>query len=139
MKKIKLLLIFCTFLTLLSCEESDNIKSADPEILTEALVNLDSDALKTEMDKLTFDLKPDISSSDSIGHSENLNKLIERLNSQSYDLDANLFCYACIKTNPLQSEISITVDSLGTEVCRIIDLLTINDRILSYRSVHNCF
>ncbi|PLX15705.1 MAG: hypothetical protein C0597_08560 [Marinilabiliales bacterium] len=138
MKKIELIFIICSFLILLSCDESDKIESFDHVTLTEALVNLDGEKLQIEIDKLTIDLKPKISLTDNLGHSENLNTLIERLNSQSDNFEASLFCYACIKTNPPQSEIFITVDSLGIEVCRVLDILTAENKTLSFSSIHEC-
>lgn len=138
MKNIGILLIISSLIFLISCEE-DKTESIECELLTEALVNYNSENLKAEVDKLTIDLKPHISNNNSYGHRENLNTLIDRLNSQCDNIEANLFCYACIQTFPLQSEISILVDSSGTDVCRIIDISTPEDDILSFVGVHQCY
>lgn len=139
MKSFGILLIISTIIVLTSCEEEDKVEGIDCEVLSEALVNSHSENLKVEIDKLTSDLKPHVSNSDSYGHNENLITLINRLNSQCENIEVSIECYACIKTNPPQSEISISIDSLGIEVCRIIDILTADDKILSFSSIHQCY
>lgn len=134
MKNIGILVIILSLIFLTSCEE-DRIESVECELITEALVNYNSENLKAEVDKLTIDLKPHISDNDSYGHRENLNTLIDRLNSQCDNFEASLFCYACIETLPPQSEISILVDSSGTDVYRIIDISTPEDDNLSFVGV----
>jgi hypothetical protein len=137
MKNIGILLGILFLVVLSSCTK-DKIESIDCELLTEALVNYNDEILKAEVDKLTIDLKPDVGSNDIYGHSKNLNTLIDRLNT-GCNIEASLFCYACIQTLPPQSEISILVDSSGTEVCRIIDISTPEDEILKFSGIHPCY
>ena len=136
MKNIVMLLIFSALLILTSCEEDDKFENINCEVLTEALVNSNNENVKAEIDKLTVDLKPHVSDNDNFGHSQNLNTLIDRLNSQCKNIEASLICYACIYTLPPQSEIEVVVDSLGIEVVRIIDILTPDDEILSFHGMH---
>lgn len=82
-------------------------------------------------------LTPKHSVVDPLGHRENLRELIERINSGSPQITADLICYACIKTNPPQSEIFIKVDSSGVTVERVIDIRTPVDDILTSLGVHN--
>jgi hypothetical protein len=138
MKNIGILLGIL-FLVILSSCTKDKIESIDCELLTEALVNYNNEILKAEVDKLTIDLNPHVGNNDIYGHSENLNTLIDRLNSGFSNIEASLFCYACIQTLPPQSEISILVDSSGTEVCRIIDISTPEDEILKFSGIHPCY
>jgi hypothetical protein len=138
MKNIGILLVI-SFLVILSSCTKDKIESVDCELLTEALVNYNDEILKAEVDKLTIDLKPHFANNDFYGHSENLNALIDRLNSGCANIDASLLCYACIETLPPQSEISILVDSSGTAVCRIIDISTPEDEILKFSGIHPCY
>ena len=131
------LLIMSLLLLLAACE--DDSLDADCTLLTDALVHYDNETLKAEVDKLTVDLKPQSTEDDRIGHRKNLNTLINRLNAQCKQVEASLFCYACVETLPLQSEITVLVDSAGTQVCRMIDIVTPEEEALSYSYVHACY
>ncbi len=133
---IVLLLIVFSFLFSVSCEKEDKTVNSDCANFTEALIYLKSDSVKKLIDKFTFDLNPDVKENDNWGQRENINLLIERLNSQCDDISANLGCYACIYTMPPQSEIMISTDSSGMKIKRIIDILTPKDDILKYLNVH---
>ncbi len=97
---------------------------------------MDSDIVKSEINKLVNDLEPEKTDSDHIGHKQNLDLLIKRLNTQCDNMTAEFICYACIETNPPQSEILVTTDSVGTAVKRVVDILTPDDDILYCVSVH---
>jgi len=130
-------LIISLLLLLAACE--DDSLDADCTLLTDALVHYNNEALKAEVDKLTVGLKPQITKEDPFGHRDNLNTLIDRLNAQCKHVKASLFCYACVETLPVQSEITVLVDSAGTQVCRMMDIITPEEEVLSYSDVHLCY
>jgi len=136
MKALYFLLIT---LFLLSCDgvvDNDKLKNIDCNNLIVGLISKNSDIVNSEINKLVIDLVPSKTDSDTFGHKENMDLLIERLNLNCNNIEAQLLCYACIKTNPPQSEIRITTDSLGTPIERIVDILTPEDAILQSVSVH---
>ena len=96
----------------------------DCDELKAALVNFNSEQLNFEIDKLTQDLLPVPTQSDDIGHFNNLNTLVDRLNSNCPQIVTTKECYACIETNPVQSEIKVMFDSFGNQIERIIDIST---------------
>lgn len=127
--------------SILSCDkavEDTGIEweNIDCDNLKTGIVNTDSDIVKAEINKLVTDLEPVRTDSDPLGHKDNLALLIEQLNIQCDDITAELICYACIETFPLQSEILVTTDSLGTDINRIIDIFTPDDDALSMRIIH---
>ena len=67
---------------------------------------------------------------DEFGHFNNLNTLIDRLNSNCPQIHAKKYCYACIETFPVQSEIKVEFNFLGNQIVRIIDISTPDDGIL---------
>ena len=131
-----LLLFAFSFLFLFSCEKEDKIMNPDCANFIEALIYLKSNSVKKVIDELTLDLNPDVKEDDNWGQRENIDLLIDRLNSQCENISASLVCYACIYTLPPQSEIIISTDSSGVEIKRVIDILTPNDAILKYINVH---
>lgn len=136
MKNYFLLLIFA-ILTFTMCSNNTEPKySIDSDKLTNAFINYDVETVKTELDNLIFDLKPKVTKEDSFGHKKNLDVLIERINSNCSNITASLACYACIKTNPPQSEIKFSLDSLETKIKRILDVITSSDKILILKDVH---
>ena len=86
--------------------------------------------------KLVTDLKPKVTANDRFGHKENLSILINRLNTQCTSINAELICYACIYTNPPQSEILVSTDSIGVTIKRIMDISTPEDAVLSCVRIH---
>ncbi|MDC8002089.1 hypothetical protein POV26_13665 [Aequorivita todarodis] len=138
MKKIIFTSIF--IILLISCSKSDN--DNDNQMLIDcanfriALLNFDSEQLNIEVNKLTSDLAPSPDINDRIGHLKNLDILIERLNSECTDIIAAKECYACIETNPVQSEIKVKLDSFGIQIDRIIDINTSEADILKSVRVH---
>jgi hypothetical protein len=124
---------------LLSCEnvvENNNVASVNSDNLLKGLIDVNSDLVNIEINKLTIDLVPSKANNDRFGHKENINLLIERLNLNCDNIEAEFLCYACIKTYPLQSEIQMTIDSSGTPITRIIDISTPDDAILQCIRVH---
>ena len=136
MKKILLLLLV---VVVVSCEsnnkEEDNV---DWLKLKEAIINQDNDLAKPEFLKLLANTTPDPTSDDPTGQKENIDKLIQAINASNV-LTAELFCYNCILTYPGQSEITVEVDSSGTSISKIVDILTPEDDILSFRDIHEVY
>ena len=139
MKNIIFLSIFAIFL--ISCnkkeDDNDNQSLLNCSNFRMALLNLDSEQLNIEINKLTWDLVPISELNDEIGHLKNLNELVERLNSSCKDFIAIKECYACIETNPVQSEIKIELDSFGYQIERIIDISTPENEVLTSIGMHN--
>ena len=137
---VKLLSILFTLTFLLSCEginnNDDSLKDIDCNNLVSGLISKNSDIVKMEIDKLTVGLYPVKSDSDKIGHKNNLDILINRLNTNCNKLTVRLACYACIETNPPQSEILIKTDSLGITIERIVDIFTPENGVLQFGNIH---
>ena len=107
------------------------------ERLNEGLAKMTSDSVADEVNKLTVDLLPVSTAEDPRGQEKNLDELIGRLNKTCPALNAERICYACILTNPPQSEIMVQADSSGTMVHRVLDILTPDDRAMECVRVHN--
>ncbi len=114
----------------------EGITAPDCAQLDVGLLHTNSEIVNAEVNKLTVDLKPVVKSADAWGHNKNLTILISRLNEHCQDLNAELICYACIKTYPPQSEILVQTDSLGTTVLRVLDISTPMDAVLKCIRVH---
>ncbi len=97
------------------------------------MYNLDS--IKNVMGPIVAELTPDTSDGDRIGHRDNFNALIEKINACP-NVTAELLCYGCILTLPVQSELLFALDSSGYEVYRVLDIFTPDGDALSVRDVH---
>lgn len=126
----RLIPLFFLLLSLVNCKDS-NVNLCDD--IREGLLELDLQLVKPNLESLLIDYSAEPTSEDPIGHEQNLNDFIAELNDEC-DLDATLVCYACIETFPLQSEIRIQLDSTGTTVSRIVDIVT-SDK-LTVREIH---
>jgi hypothetical protein len=103
--------------------------------LKTGLIIKDQEKIGIEMNKLTENLPPDPTKNDPIGHSENLTIITQGIHSCD-GLEAEIFCYACVETNPPQSEITIQMDSVSVKIERIIDISTPSDKILKFSGIH---
>ena len=103
--------------------------------LKTGLIIKDQEKIGIEMNKLTENLPPDPTKNDPIGHSENLTIITQSIHSCD-GLEAEIFCYACVETNPPQSEITIQMDSVSVKIERIIDISTPSDKILKFSGIH---
>ncbi len=92
--KNKILIIHFTILLISCSNNNDNPVEINCDKLKSALFNFDSEQLNLEINKLTQDLTPVPTPVDELGHSNNLNELIERLNSNCEDILATKQCYA---------------------------------------------
>jgi len=104
-------------------------------ILKTGLIIKEQEIIGIEMDKLTEILPPDPTKNDPIGPSENLTIITQSIHSCDV-LEAEIFCYACVETNPLQSEITIQMDSVGVKIERIINISTSLYKILKFSGIH---
>jgi hypothetical protein len=96
----------------------------------------DSEVLTVQINYLLNDLEPESSTTDGLGHGDNLEILIDRMTTQCDSIEAEILCYACIKTLPAQSEIAVHIDSAGTYLSRTIDILTPDDGAMTYFANH---
>lgn len=133
---IPLLIIFNSFCDSPIDNSSDEEAKADCASLRTGIIEMDPDIVIPEINKLVTDLEPASTDNDQLGHKENIDILVERLNTQCDSISAELLCYACIYTNPPQSEIILTTDSSGTMVTRIVDILTPNHANLECIRIH---
>jgi hypothetical protein len=120
---------------LLSCEKQD-IESIDCEAFVAGLNTLDENIVKPEIEKLTADLSPHPTDEDLLGHSGNMQTLIDRLNSGCDDYSVSLVCYACIETYPVQSEILVEFFIGGSKQTVSIDIHTPENDILRFAGIH---
>lgn len=132
MKKLLTLLLF---IGILSCEKQE-IESIDCENFIYGLSTLNENIVKTEIEKLTVDLNPHPTDEDLLGHSGNLETLIDRLNSGCEEYTASLLCYACIYTYPAQSEILIEFFAGSNKQTVTIDIHTPENDILRFAGIH---
>jgi len=106
------------------------VDTSSPDFIN-ALVTKDNARIKTEMEKILLGLTAVPDASDDLGQSGNVDIAVQRLNAYA-GISAELVCYACIKTNPPQSEIKVVIDA--TQVTRILDIST--SSTLTYVGVH---
>ena len=78
-------------------------------MLTQALINYDTEKAKTEIHKLTDDLKPNVSKKDEFGHQTNLLTLIDRINDQCDKVNASLICYVCNEIKTINARICLFI------------------------------
>ena len=128
------ILIVFLVVSLVACSNNE-IESPDCENLKVGISMEDEVKIKNEIEKLTSDLKPIPTTEDDLGHSTNLYKLMDRLNSNCETITATLSCYACVYTTPAISEIRVEFELDGNLVVAIIDILTPKDDILRYGGI----
>lgn len=130
------LYLIAVLVSLSACSKSE-LSTNECDKLQDAVIGMNSSVLEKEINKLCHDLSPQsTTANDLIGHEDNINTLISRLETNC-DIEAELVCYACIKTLPAQSEIKVTVNLLSGTYFKIIDISTPEDNKLSYENIHN--
>lgn|GEM_PF-6872382 len=125
--------VFCLLvisLLLLSSCGKDELNDMECVELTDALGQKDEIKLQSIFDDLCHDLKPE----DSIGHEENVNTLMTRLETNC-DVDAELLCYACDPSG-FYSDIKVTVTSDSVFV-RTLNFSTFAEGKISFRTISN--
>ena len=142
---MKNLLVFpIVLIVLFSCSSRDDQASADDGLMEEincvnlqnSLTALDSEKVNMEINKLTADLFPDPTPEDEVGHSANLERLIQRIDENCGELDVALICYACIETLPPQSEIKITYTVEEEIIEKIVDIASPKNGSLESVGIH---
>lgn len=137
MKLFKILILLLSLLlSWNSCNKEEECSGLNCSQLKIGLVNKDNSILTIEISKLVEDLTPVPTEKDPTGHSINLGILVDRIN-ECEAITAEIVCYACIETNPPQSEILIKTDSSGIQIIRIIDILTPANGILKFANCHD--
>ena len=136
--KILIFILIIISLIIFSCEEADDniIEDLSCDSLVVGIKMMDSDYVRPIVNKLVTDLESVPSDSDQFGHKKNLNILVDRLNDLCDNMIFTLTCYACIYTNPPQSEIEMLTDSANTDIRRVIDILTPKNELLSFIRIH---
>ena len=125
MKKKTLFIISLSIIFLNSCEEwVEPIDELDCDNLATGLIYYNRELVENEFRKLCEDLTPNVTEGDTLGHEENLEILVSRINTECKNMEAEIGCYACITTSPPISEIIVTTDSLDTMVKRFVSLWT---------------
>ncbi len=117
-------------------KDDDDMSQINCPQLQLSLINYVDEELNNEVNKLSQDLFPTPTDLDEFGQFENLKTLVERLNANCPQLRAELFCYACIETFPVQSEILVNFNFLGINYERIIDISTPDDAVLRSLRAH---
>lgn len=132
---MKKLFAFILLIGFISCEKQE-IESIDCDVFITGLSTMNESIIKSEIEKLTVDLKPHPSDEDILGHSGNLQTLIDRLNDGCDTYTASLICYACIETYPAQSEILIEFYMNSRKYDVTIDIHTPENDILRFAGIH---
>ena len=138
MKRTLLSILAILIISLFSCEKDGNILLLAPDCkkLAQGLIEYDEQKAQIEISKLTADLFPSPSHEDEFGHKNNLHILVTSMNLCD-NLAAEFNCYACIKTLPPQTEITVLVDSSGVSLPRILDFHTPTDTALEFIRIHS--
>ncbi len=134
MKKIFLLLFISA--ALISCKKQQSNTEMDCEQFKQGILAGSEDRVKAEIEKLCQDLLPAVTVSDEWGHRNNFIKLAQRI-SQQCRVEANVDCYACIKTLPPQTEIVVSFMNNGVLVKKILDITTSSTNKLAFLKMHD--
>lgn len=136
MNYVKYLALVAIFMLFTSCENSTDPNTMNCDNMVKGIIHSNLNSVKSELDVLLEDLAPKVSTDDNFGHKENITTLINLINNQCENLEVELLCYACIKTNPPQSELQFSTDSLGFQINRVVDFLTSSEDIMKIRAIH---
>ena len=90
-------------------------------------------AVAADIKTLSAQMKSIRTDFDPLGHSENLDNLVRKLNNQCMALEFTVKCYACIYTYPAQSEILVTFPD---GLIRVLDISTPENGNLEFLRVH---
>lgn len=132
------LLIPALILVGVSCNKGEEDSNFDCNSFKVAVINMDSASLNYELSKLLKDSDPLPTADDPIGQFKNIENLMHRI-SECGQVYTELKCYACIETNPPQSEILIRVDSAGVFITQVIDISTPKYSKLKFLNIHKTF
>lgn len=121
-----------------SCENENTRPDVDWVAFKAGVIQKDYLIIEKEISNLLINTSAKPTANDFIGQETNIYNLIKAINGSEL-LQAQLLCYACIKTYPSQSEIIVTTDSSGISVRRIIDILTPEDNLLQFVNIHDIY
>ena len=138
MKKLLVPVFLLVILLYHSCcnkddKNLDTLQTIGCDLLEEGLIFSDEDLIETEINELCENYPPLPVPGDDIGHKENLDSIIDELNTQCSGFVAELGCYACLESLPPLSVIDFMLDSAGIGVKRHINLWTPEGQFLTYR------
>jgi len=111
----------------------ESLPTTDCNNLYDGLIQRNDSLLALEINTQCTDLTPLFYGE--LGHQVNLNSLVNRLNNNCSNICVSVVCYACIETWPPMSELDFQMDSAGTTVHRMVDILMPDDNVLSYVSI----
>lgn len=135
---MRTLTVLIIALAICACDADEPRPAVDWELFKTAVIHKDGTLMEKEMSKLLADTRPRPTDSDLIGQKANVDHLVVRINNSNV-LIAELVCYGCIYTYPVQSEILISTDSAGVAVARIIDISTPEDKVLKFVKIHDSY
>ncbi|NNF22602.1 MAG: hypothetical protein HKN67_11730 [Saprospiraceae bacterium] len=125
----RLILLFAIF-TIFACERyyiSD---------FCEALIHEDVSYVRHEVDNILYDLLPQATHDDPLGHYYNLMIFVDELNRDDC-MYASIICYGCIESFPLQSEVLVEIDDGQYITEKVLDIATPPDSEMYFVGLHN--
>jgi hypothetical protein len=131
---IKISIFFFALLFFFACKR-DTMNTMNCDFAVTSFLNYYVEGVQSEIDKLCEDLEPKKTDDDLQGHKENFTILMKRIEEQCDQMNVVSSCYACLESNPPQSEIKFEVDSFGYVALRGLRILTPDDDVLSFRSL----
>lgn len=132
MKFFSNIVLLLSVVMLVSCEDSLGIKC---DAFGEGLIYFDRDIIQPQVNKFLADLHPKPVTDDICGHEMNLNIFAARIEKEC-GLEVVVDCYACIETYPPLSHVTIRLDSIGAMVTRTLDIVTPEDKEMTFRDIH---
>ena len=126
-----LIIVLAIFVIFLSCKETVTFPCQD---IREGLLMTDLELTKPGIDLMLQDMLPVSTGEDALGHEINLQEFVDRLNTNC-DIEAVIECYACIKTFPLLSHVTVTIVSDSVQQ-RSLDILTPEGGAMSLKNIH---
>lgn len=129
------IVVLSGFLLLSGCKK-ERTGSLNCEKLRAGLLANDPEAVRAEIEGFTYALRPDPAASDLYGQRLNIEKLAQALKDEC-GFSVALGCYNCIKTNPPQTEIYISLTNGATTVHKVIDLSYTNSKRIVFAGMHD--
>ena len=119
--------IFLALFFLYSCCDKEEINPpflVDCTTLEEGLLDNNTELIRPIIDSILVQYLSMPTTEDQFGHLENLNKVFNQINTTCSNLEFSMSCYACLDSNPSQTPVEITIDSIGVIVARSILIYT---------------
>jgi hypothetical protein len=131
----KLCFISLLFLSLFSCKKEalTSLNTEESAELCQALLDEDQETLEQIFEDLLSDLSPS-PANDPDGHEDNLDTLIDRLNTSDCLVASNL-CYACGLSLPPYSMVGVDIDFDGQQETKVLLILTPPNDLMSFMSI----